>query len=60
MRKADKLGSHLVLIVGEDELSRGKVVVRHLDSKEQFEVGLEQVEDGLVERLGTGQFGRDQ
>jgi histidyl-tRNA synthetase len=38
-----------VLIVGESELSAGKVVLRNMGDKSQTEIPV----DGLVERLAT-------
>jgi histidyl-tRNA synthetase len=54
MRRADKVRASLVLIVGEDELKRGKGILRDMDTKEQFEVGLHRVEDELVGRKAGG------
>jgi len=51
MRRADKAGALFVLIVGEDELTKGKCVLRHMDSKEQCDVGLDQIDAELVKRL---------
>jgi histidyl-tRNA synthetase len=49
MRRADRLGARYVLIVGEDELASGKVLLRDMESKSQ-----EQVEIGeVVEKLST-------
>ncbi|MFH1874685.1 MAG: histidine--tRNA ligase [Pseudomonadota bacterium] len=41
MRRADRLGASSVVIVGEDELAKGQVVVRDMNTKEQQEVMLE-------------------
>lgn len=38
MRRADKLGAESVVIVGEDELSKGHAVVRDMRAKTQHEV----------------------
>ncbi len=43
MRKADKLNSAQVIIIGEDEISRGVVVLRNMQSKEQSDVPLSEV-----------------
>jgi histidyl-tRNA synthetase len=40
MRRADKLGAGSVVIVGDDEISKGMAVVRNMRSKEQSEVKL--------------------
>ena len=41
MKKADRLGVHKVLIVGEDELAKGKGILRDMETKVQEEVDLE-------------------
>ncbi|MEJ5347925.1 MAG: histidine--tRNA ligase [Desulfosoma sp.] len=43
MRRADKLGAAYVVIVGEEELAKGRVTVRHMAAKEQTEIALENV-----------------
>ncbi len=43
MRRADKLGASYVVIVGEEELAKGRVTVRHMAAKEQTEIALENV-----------------
>lgn len=52
MKKADRSGAGLCLIIGEDELVRGSAVLRDMRSKEQRELPLEGVIDALVTRLG--------
>jgi len=47
MKKANRLGAKKVLIVGDDELASGKGILRDMKTKEQEEVGL----DDLVENL---------
>ena len=47
MKKADKLNAKMVLIVGEDELSKGYAVLRNMKTKEQEEIPV----DGLIESL---------
>jgi len=47
MRKADKLGSSHVLILGEDELAKGVAVIRDMGAATQEEIP----QEGLVERL---------
>lgn len=52
MRRADKLRSRFVLIVGEEELKSGKGTLRDMERKEQFEVDLSALgEGGLPDRL---------
>lgn len=47
MKRADKLNAHAAVLFGEDEMKRGAVTVKHLDSGEQKEVKLEQLEKEL-------------
>ena len=47
MRKADRLGVTHVVILGEDELARGKAILRWMETKAQEEIPLE----GIRERL---------
>ncbi len=53
MRRADKLKAQYVFIVGEDELNKGKGILRHMGSKEQVEVNLKGVETELAGKLPT-------
>jgi histidyl-tRNA synthetase len=50
MRRADKLKATAVLIVGEDELNEGAVLVRDMTTKQQEEISLESIEAELVSR----------
>lgn len=47
MRKADKLNSAQVIIIGEDELSKGVVVLRDMQSKAQIDVPVADVVNRL-------------
>jgi histidyl-tRNA synthetase len=53
MRRADKLRASVVLIVGDDELARGRVVLRDMGNKQQREIGLESIEAELMLRKAT-------
>jgi histidyl-tRNA synthetase len=53
MRRADKIGARAVLIVGDDELAKGKVLLRDMASKQQQEVGLEMIEAELLTRKAS-------
>ena len=48
MKKADRLNAKRVLIAGEDELNKGKVVIRNMDTKEQEEIPLDNLIPGIV------------
>jgi histidyl-tRNA synthetase len=50
MRRADKLKAASVLIVGDDELAKGKVVWRNMANKQQEEISLDSVEVELITR----------
>jgi histidyl-tRNA synthetase len=47
MKRANKLNAAFVLIVGDDELAQKKLVLRNMATKEQTEIGL----DNLVNDL---------
>lgn len=51
MRRADKLGAERVLIVGPDEMSKGRAVLRHMSTKQQSEVDLSRFEDNILASL---------
>jgi len=51
MKKAGRLGAKKVLMVGEDELTSGKGVLRDMETKVQEEVGLENVLEDLKKVL---------
>lgn len=54
MRLADKLGSRLTIILGEDEVARREATVRDMETKEQLAVALDQVVSAVKQRLGRG------
>lgn len=43
MRRADKLGAHSVVIIGGDELARGKAVIRHMKTGQQQDVAFDKI-----------------
>jgi histidyl-tRNA synthetase len=51
MRKADRLGATHVAILGEDELARGKAILRWMETKVQEEIPLERVGERLTTLL---------
>jgi histidyl-tRNA synthetase len=53
MRRADKLKAASVLIVGDDELAKGKAVWRNMASKRQDEISLDKVEAELITRKAS-------
>ena len=50
MRRADKLNASSVLIIGDNELDRGVVLLRDMTSKQQRELSLNNVEEALLVR----------
>jgi histidyl-tRNA synthetase len=50
MRRADKLKAHSVLIVGDDELQKGRGVLRDMASKQQAEIAFDNIEAELLSR----------
>ena len=52
MKRADRLGAKKVLIVGDDELASGKGILRDLSTKEQKEIGLDDLIENLKKELG--------
>ena len=52
MKRADKIGARAAILFGEDELSRGVVTIRDLDSGEQCEVGLDDLTTDLARFRG--------
>ncbi len=53
MRRADKLKASRVLIVGDDELAREKVLLRDMHKQQQHEIGLDSLEAELMSRKAT-------
>jgi histidyl-tRNA synthetase len=47
MKRAGRLGTRWVLIVGEDEIAAGKAVLRNMETKDQEDIPLK----GLIESL---------
>lgn len=48
---ADRLGTRYTLILGEDELAQGKVVVRRMSDGEQVPVALDQIAEHMYQAL---------
>ncbi len=53
MRRADKLGAQAVLIVGDDELQKGRVLLRDMASKQQEEIALAEIVTKLISRKAS-------
>ena len=50
MRRADKLKATAVLIVGDDELAKERVILRDMATKQQEEISLANLESELTAR----------
>jgi histidyl-tRNA synthetase len=51
MRRADKLNAPYVLILGEDELKKGRAVLRNMGNKAQEEIALKDIVNTLKEKI---------
>ncbi len=51
MRRADKLKVPYVLILGEKEISRGKAVLRNMETKSQEEIAMGDLLNNLVDKI---------
>jgi histidyl-tRNA synthetase len=51
MRRADKLKVRYVLILGEEELKRGKAVLRNMENKNQEEIALKEIVNTVKEKI---------
>ena len=47
MKRANKVNSYVAILIGEDELSRNKSLIRNMDSGEQVEVCFDNLEEYL-------------
>ncbi|OGP93615.1 MAG: histidine--tRNA ligase [Deltaproteobacteria bacterium RBG_16_47_11] len=52
MRRADKLKARYTLILGEEELKRGKVALRNMKEKSQEEISMEGIVNTLKSKIG--------
>jgi histidyl-tRNA synthetase len=51
MRRADKLKARYVLILGEDELKRGKAALRNMETKSQEEISIDKLLETLKSKI---------
>jgi len=51
MKRADRLGSKYVLIIGEDELEKGEVILRDMLTKEQVMIPLENLVENVIKKI---------
>ena len=51
MRRADKLKARYALILGEEELKRGKAVLRNMETKSQEEISMDRLLTALKEKI---------
>jgi len=59
MKRADRLGARRVLMVGEDELTTGRAILRDMKTKDQKEVDLDDLVKNLKEEIGNGGMKRN-
>jgi histidyl-tRNA synthetase len=50
MRRANKLGSRYVLIIGEEELEKGRAILRDMEKKVQEEISLNEAVEVVIGR----------
>jgi histidyl-tRNA synthetase len=50
MRRADKMGSQRVLIIGGDELKSGQAVLKNMSNGEQAQIALTSLHDQLLSK----------
>ena len=48
MKRADKLNSAFVLIIGEREISENRALLRNMHTSSQEEIGLDQLEETIM------------
>lgn len=51
MRSADKMGARFTVIIGDDEITKGAVVLRDMTTKEQSEVAFDKLAEEVVQKL---------
>ncbi|MCX8118778.1 MAG: histidine--tRNA ligase [Desulfobacterota bacterium] len=54
MRRADKLGARYVLILGEEEMKRGRAILRDMAGKSQEEIPLEDLSGRVKDKIQKG------
>ncbi len=54
LRQADRLGVEAVVIVGDDEVGRGRAIYRDMATKQQDEIPLDALADELLKRFRKG------
>jgi histidyl-tRNA synthetase len=52
MKRADRLGAKRTLIVGDDEIFKGKGILRDMAAKTQEEIGLDNIVEGMKRIIG--------
>ena len=51
LRQADRMGASYVIMIGDDEVAKGRALIRNMMTKEQEEIPLSTVAHHLAERL---------
>ena len=53
MKFADKIGAEFSLVLGDDELSTGKAVLKNMKDGEKCEIDLDNLSDSLFKALNS-------
>jgi histidyl-tRNA synthetase len=51
-KRAEKKGAKLAVIIGDNEVKEGKVIIKNLETKEQYEIPASLYEEELMKLLG--------
>lgn len=51
MKRADRFGSKYVMIVGEDEINKGQIILRNMTTKEQVMIPLENLVENVIKKI---------
>jgi histidyl-tRNA synthetase len=59
MKQAHRLGAKRVLIVGDNEIKEGKVILRDMETKDQVSIPIEQVVENIKLKLSVSNIKRE-
>ncbi len=59
MKRAHRLGAKYVLIVGDNEIKEGKVILRDMETKDQVSIPIEQVVENIKLKLTVSNIKRE-
>jgi histidyl-tRNA synthetase len=52
LRKADRAGVRYTIIIGEDEINKGRAILRNMPKSQQEEIEISRVEEIVSQKLG--------